>query len=102
MTSVTSVTGSVAELSSTFSGQLLGPTDVGYEEARRIAHRQVSWRRRRRRRHQSHGSCAIPSTASLVCPSGIPLRSGTQPPRLIKAGPGAVSLFYLAKDCVPN
>src|SRR5262245_41906758 len=36
MTSATSVTGSVAELASTFSGQLLGPTDVGYEEARRV------------------------------------------------------------------
>jgi FAD/FMN-containing dehydrogenase len=31
-----SLTGSVAELDSTFSGQFLGPPDVAYEEARRV------------------------------------------------------------------
>ena len=36
MTSVPSVSDAVVELASTFSGQLLKPTDVGYEEARRV------------------------------------------------------------------
>jgi FAD/FMN-containing dehydrogenase len=36
MTSIPSVSDAVVELASTFSGQLLKPVDVGYEEARRV------------------------------------------------------------------
>ena len=36
MTLVPSVTGSVAELANSFTGQLLSPTDVGYEATRRV------------------------------------------------------------------
>src|ERR1700750_1706802 len=36
MKSVPSVADAVVELSSTFSGQLLKPADVGYEDARRV------------------------------------------------------------------
>src|SRR5260221_13060082 len=36
MRSVPSVADAVVEFSSTFSGQLLKPADVGYEEARRV------------------------------------------------------------------
>src|SRR5437879_4101430 len=36
MSSVPSVADAVVEVSSTFSGQLLRPADVGYEEARRV------------------------------------------------------------------
>jgi len=36
MSSVPSVANAVAELASTFSGQLLGSADAGYEEARRV------------------------------------------------------------------